>query len=366
MEQRKQVLLAAVAAAAAMLWAQSARDPYRQAYRDWQQIDPGLERDAAKAVSTVPDRTGRSAQGSAIYTRALSEYLHLVADQAAQNVLWLNDSAAPPAAALAPAENLQSVVAASDAVLGRTIQAFARDPDRGIQLLRQALEREREALSSVRTAIEERQKASADRERAFAEADAARTSALAQYEGLAAGFSEIAKVVDQEPQLWANYYRELAEGVKIALAPPPPAPAEASGSVPVARNPAAAVESPALVPLVRYVGEWSYPGRGGLFHGAQPESVQLIVTGENGRAIGRLGARFTLPAGTTGDPTVSFTFTGDFRPGRIQRFPLETVQGLKGVVELIPGPAFNLLEVNFSTDAAPARVTRGNFVLLKK
>jgi hypothetical protein len=35
-------------------------------------------------------------------------------------------------------------------------------------------------------------------------------------------------------------------------------------------------------------------------------------------------------------------------------------------LELIPGPAFNLLEVNFNTGDKPGMIRQGNFLLIKK
>ena len=45
---------------------------------------------------------------------------------------------------------------------------------------------------------------------------------------------------------------------------------------------------------------------------------------------------------------------------------MTTSGGAKGTLELIPGPAFNLLEVNFSTDEKPGTVRQANFLLVKK
>jgi hypothetical protein len=43
-----------------------------------------------------------------------------------------------------------------------------------------------------------------------------------------------------------------------------------------------------------------------------------------------------------------------------------TGDGTPGTIELIPGPAFNLLEVNFQTDPQPNKIRLGNFILVKK
>jgi hypothetical protein len=43
-----------------------------------------------------------------------------------------------------------------------------------------------------------------------------------------------------------------------------------------------------------------------------------------------------------------------------------TSDGTSGTLELIPGPAFNLLEVNFLTDPRANAIRAGNFILVKK
>jgi hypothetical protein len=105
---------------------------------------------------------------------------------------------------------------------------------------------------------------------------------------------------------------------------------------------------------------------GAHFHGAQPLSAELVVREENGRAGGKLSVRFKLPPGNTGKPDVQFDFEGTFQNSREQTFAVTTNGGAKGTLELIPGPAFNLLEVNFSTDEEPGAVRQANFLLVKK
>ncbi len=119
------------------------------------------------------------------------------------------------------------------------------------------------------------------------------------------------------------------------------------------------------LPLSRYTGAWTFPD-GGLSHGPQPQFLDLVVHEENGHASGTLFARFKVPAGSKDDPVLRFDFTGEFRNSRNQVFALETSDGAKGTIELIPGPAFNLLEVNFLTDAKPGKIRQGNVVLVKK
>jgi hypothetical protein len=125
-------------------------------------------------------------------------------------------------------------------------------------------------------------------------------------------------------------------------------------------------ESITPLPLARYVGAWTYPTVNGIFHGPEPEFVDLVVHEENGHADGTLFGRFMLPPGDTTDPQVRFDFQGDFRAATTQRFSLVTSDGTQGTIELIPGPAFNLLEVNFLTDPKANKLRAGNFILVKK
>jgi hypothetical protein len=118
--------------------------------------------------------------------------------------------------------------------------------------------------------------------------------------------------------------------------------------------------------LARYIGAWTFPTAGGQFHGAQPEFIDLVVHEENGRVTGTLYGRFKLPSGTSVDPLVRFDFEGQLQATPTQTFALLTSDGAKGTVDLIPGPAFNLLEVNFQTDPKPNKLRLGNFILLKK
>ncbi len=47
-----------------------------------------------------------------------------------------------------------------------------------------------------------------------------------------------------------------------------------------------------------------------------------------------------------GDPLLRFEFAGEFANSKAQKFELQTSDGTKGTIELIPGAAFNLLEIN--------------------
>jgi len=103
-----------------------------------------------------------------------------------------------------------------------------------------------------------------------------------------------------------------------------------------------------------------------MYHGPQPEFVDLVVREDNGRCEGRMVARFILPPGSAGDPVLRFEFSGEFKNSARQTFPLTTSDGASGTVDLIPGGAFNLLEINVQIAATPGKVRQANVVLIKK
>jgi len=54
------------------------------------------------------------------------------------------------------------------------------------------------------------------------------------------------------------------------------------------------------------------------------------------------------------------------RDGRNQVFTLQTGDGVKGTIELIPGNAPNLLEVTFQTQPERGKAQVGNMILVKR
>ena len=80
-----------------------------------------------------------------------------------------------------------------------------------------------------------------------------------------------------------------------------------------------------------------------------------------GTSMGPWTARFKLPPGGATDPSVRFSFDGDLGATPTQKFPLVTSDGAPGTIELIPGPAFNLLEVNFQTDPQANKIRTRQF-----
>jgi hypothetical protein len=352
---------------AACALAQEGREAYQEAFRNWRQADPGLERDAATAGAELGTRAEKVAAETAKYAAARKAFLDL--QQATMDASGRSlEAVAVPSEAPESSRNSELNVAMANSVANSSIEAIGSDPDRGLQQLRQSIERERVALTVLSSAIRDRQTAIATAIRATEAAEQARMKVAGHYQSLTMALQQASQETLRRGTAWADYYRTLSDGARgVQPAGDAPAAGEVTGVRPASPAPVApSGRSVTPVPLTRYVGAWTYPVRNTLFHGAEPEFVDLVVHEENGQAAGTLYARFKLPSGSSGDPILRFDFAGTFQNVRSQSFDLETSDGAKGTVELIPGPAFNLIEVNFTTDARPGKVRQANFILVKK
>lgn len=364
--------LAGIALAAAFcLFAQASRDAYRDAYKLWRQADPNLERDAAVAGGPLEARAQKMAADATQYEAARKAFLHQMAQENNRKFAWLET--APPDPPPAMTAGTRAVVAEESSIVQRSMTSLAGDPDPGIQRLRGMLQRENVALTALNNAMADREKAARAAEAAARSLETVYSQALQAYRATAGGWTESVAQTDRESAEWVEYYKLLANG---ARQPAPPAPS--SVETKVASAPATEAAPPApepivpskpsitAIPLIRYTGSWTYPASNGLYHGTHPETADLTVRDDNGRVSGTLVARFTLAPGVSGDAALRFSFSGDFANRRIQELKLQTSDGATGTLELIPGPAFNLLEINFQIDARPGKVRQGNMVLVKK
>jgi len=346
--------------------AQRSRDDYRAVYRAWQQTDPNLEKEATAGGAPIAQRADRLAAEAAKSAAARKVFLEGSSEDEARQISSLENTGvimAPESAATSTRSDTQ-FIAAETATVARTMDSFAKNPDAGIQQLRQALARERVALDALGPAIAQRKKA-ADAVNASAGAmEQARTKALEQSQAMLEGLKDAMADTDREAAAWSEYYRKIGEGAQGTATPITQVPAGVPPAV--LNNPIPAPPTVTPVPLTRYVGAWTFPQANGLFHGAQPEFMDVLVHEENGRATGSAFGRFKLPPGSNGDPVLRFDFSGDFQPTRRQVFDLVTADGTKGTIELIPGPAFNLLEVNFQTEPKPGKIRQADLVLVKK
>ena len=370
----------ALAAASMLVLAAFAQAPpdsseaQQEAYRQWRAADPNLERDAASAGATLGARADKVAAEAAKYFSLRKDYLEGRAADARRGASLLE----PINVAADALPNLDRFLSAQDTILKSTIDTVARDPDRAIQQLRASLERERAAMAAIGTALKDSEKSQEAVAQTGRMAEDARAKASEGYRKLATSFQESGELADKSAGAWAAYYRALSDAARGATAP-----VTSSGpALPLAGREPAAVEpakpadsnvapAPAAhlappLPLVRYVGAWTYPTMGAHYHGLQPASAELVVREENGQASGTLTARFRLPPGSTDNPAVRFDFAGTFGSARAQKFALTAASEVTGTLELIPGPAFNLLEVNFNIDDKPGMIRQGNFLLIKK
>jgi len=405
------LLIPIVIGATGCLWAQSP-DAYREAYAAWQSASANLEVDAAKAGELLAVKTDAASPAAVKYEQARKAFFQAQgaplkeAAQRLQPMQMPADSSATKAA--------DDMVATEEPALAKNITVLGNDPDEGIRQLRQALEKERAALLAVRDAAAARKAAAAAAQTAAAAAEHARMGATENTNAIAANFQQSADAEAKMIAAWPAYYRSLAEGARgksaaatvssIAPArvarpaaansssantappasvpprsPAPNQPASPRASAPVIANPvianpvvanaasgapaaAASVQPP--VPLARYTGSWGWTQGVSNYSGEPPTMFDVIVKVDNGQVQGIVSAAFLV--GRTREPSVRFTFNGPLQATRNQVFSLKTNDGITGTVELIPGPAFNLLEVKFNLDAAPRKVSTSDVTLLKK
>jgi hypothetical protein len=346
---------------AALCLAQRTRDDYRAAYRAWRQTDPTLEPEAMAGGPSITQRADRMAAEEAKSAAARKMFLEDVAGDQTQQILWL-EAAAPGTATSTKAD--EQFIASETAAVGRTIDTFANDADKGIQKLSQALARERTALEALSLAIGQRKKPSDTAVALTASIEQSRTKALEQSRAMLQGLKDTAEGTVRESAAWVEYYRKIGEG---AQGPAVPITEVSPGVETVKLNdPIPAPPTVTPVPLTRYIGPWTFPQTNGDFHGPQPQFMDLLVHEDNGHVTGTLFSRFKLPPGSTVDPVLAFDFSGDLQTTRNQVFSLVTREGAKGTVELIPGDAFNLLIVRFKTDEKPGKLTQADVVLVKK
>jgi hypothetical protein len=356
-------LLAASLCLTAYLMAQSSRDAYRGLYRTWRDADPGLELDAA---ATAASRVEKAASLAAAYASAHAAALKQTSEQQGQNLQWLGANIVQPLPELAPALDQLRFVNREATQVGAAAAAFANDPDRAIQQVRQAYQREQAALEVLKASIADRQRAEDKAVKSVSVAEQARARAMQQYAFLSSALTQSLDAMNRETAAWAAYYSKLADAARSpSAAPPPAATASASSIQPAPASAAPRAPSVTPVPLTRYVGVWSFR-TGSPFFGSEPEIVDVVVHEDSGHATGTFYARFKLPPGNTGDPVLRFEFSGDFKPTLNQTFTLTTNEGASGTVDLKPGIAFNELEVNFTTELQPGKAHQGDMVLLKQ
>ena len=100
------------------------------------------------------------------------------------------------------------------------------------------------------------------------------------------------------------------------------------------------------------------------YKGISPFSFDLFVREEGGRIIGTMSAHFIVTGKQ--DPNVRFDFSGPLSATPSQSFSLQSAEGSKGTIELVPGTVDNLLEMSFKLDAVPGKIRESDVVLVKR
>ena len=348
--------------AALMLFAQSTRDAYHEAYKAWHQADPSLERDAATAGAPIGARADRVAAEAARYYAERRSFLEQSSHENGDKLAWL--AAPPPEPGTPRTQAANDYVGTETGTVRKAIEGFKGDPDPAIQQVRNMLERENLALGALSASLADRDHAGAEVDAAVAAVDEAWRKAFGRDREIAALAVKSAASVEQERSAWVEYYRTFSDAARDATSDAARG-VTADGGV---SRPAEPAPRPSItpLPLARYTGDWIFPQTDGMYHGAPPEFIDLVVREDNGHCDGRMVGRFKLPAGSPGDPIVRFEFKGDFKNTRVQTFDLVTSNGSHGTIDLIPGPAFNLLEINVQIAAQPGKIRQANAVLVKK
>ena len=130
------------------------RDALQDAYRNWRQADPALERDATSAAATLGARADKVSAEGAKYFAMRKAYLESLATDASRKASALEAvNIAPDAAG-----DVEAHLNAQRTIVESGIQTIGRGPDRGIQQLQQAYERERAAIAVISAAMKDSQK----------------------------------------------------------------------------------------------------------------------------------------------------------------------------------------------------------------
>lgn len=359
--------LATLVLIASPLLAQADREPHRAAYRAWRDAAPTLEQDASAPKAEFATQAQAAAQAADRFLSLRAEFLTKARSSAAQQADWSGKPLLHPEPLLEVRPEVQGLLTRAGDFLNTSINNFATVKDPAIQQVRQAMERERAALGSLNQTLAGRTAAVKAVAEQTQDAEVLKASATRSLAAGIAARNSLVEHLGSEAAAWSAYYRDLIEG---AAATPRVTSTAPNGNAP-APTPAKPVfvarPSPAgQTPLSRYIGTWAYPARNGIFLGAQPQTVELQVREENGKLLGSLVARFLIINGKPASPELRFEFQGEIQQNRKQVLPITTAEGVTGTLELIPGAAINLLEVNFQTQPNGNKVTTGNFVLVKR
>ena len=326
------------------------RDVYQQVYHEWQQDDANLVRDASRQGKDLTPRTEQAAAEASKFVSARKAFYEVQQSELAQKVSALQELDLPTETDDVKAA--ETFLSSQETAVSNSIQLFGGDSDPGIQRLRQALEKERLALIMLRRAITARENVMDTAKEANDKVDHASTDAAAQVKSISASFAESEQSTDKLAEAWPYYYRALADGARGL---------RVSEVMPGLLDPPS---NSAPAPPSRFAGLWGFEFGISTYKGPSPFSFDLLVREEGGQIFGTLSARFLVTGKV--DPNVRFDFSGPVHETGPETFPLQASEGAKGTVELIPGTAPNLLEVNFKLDGPPGKVREAGVVLVKR
>ena len=329
-----------------ILSAQNSRESYRRAYSDWRQQDPNLELDLATPnsnpqllaarVHSVVDAAQRYCAEHAAFLRASAEAFHKETARFAEPVKIDSN--------ITPGVDFHAFTAAEIKSDDTNLKIYEKDRSQAIAQIRQAIERERAALVSLNNTMDRRAAVSTKASAAQDGAERARAAMAQDDIDLDQSILEDANLANLESQAWLDYYQQLANVVAPTVTP-------------------AAV--PAPLPSLEYTGDWTF-SENGAFTGIQPEFADLAVHDDDGVVKGSFYARFRLPSGEKGDPTVRFDFSGLMTSEQTQHFALQTNDGEGGYIELTRGHTPSELEVNFYAPFKAVLVQQANLVMRKR
>lgn len=189
---------------------QSTRDAYRAAYRAWREADPSIERDAATAgPGTIALRAARLAAAEARFAAERRKFLDGLYASSGETLSWLEDarSVEPP---MTPSKATDDYLATADTAVRRSIETLAKDTDRGIQPLQQALDREQKVLADLTTAAEDERKAAETYSELAAATEQLILQGTVQDRILTAGIRQLLEETSSDAAAWSDYYRMLA------------------------------------------------------------------------------------------------------------------------------------------------------------
>ncbi len=359
---------AAIAAilSASCAWSQSARDSYRNPYQAWRQTAPALEESASAPTAAFADQVRASSEAAQVFFNARAASLLTPFPEVADQLAWSSRPLATAETLLTVPQEVQQLLAVAAAKVGNDINSLTApaEKDAAIRRFRQSIERERAALRALMDTLAAARMPLTALIDASDEAEIQRALTGQALSSAAGRRTQLSEHLKREAADWATYYKDLQEGATANRTLTSALTSNATPAAGASPTPGAAKitrPNPNGPPaLARYTGEWEFPTKG-LYYGRRPDSADLVVQETNGMLGGTLTAKYSGPAAE-----LKIQFQGPVQEGRTQTFPVQFPNGENGSVELIPGTAINLLEINFVAPSTTGPINAANLVLVKR